>query len=90
MYKPAPRRKLKVDLKELAWALEDSTPFGNYFLDLDTGRIIFITVDTRSALERFVEELGDEDDFDVAIEEAIARSNYPDDEKVALREANHR
>ena len=74
---PAPKRKLKVDLEELAMAMDDHTGEADYYLDLETGQVAMVTGETRQALEEIMEELGDEGSLDdAAVEEAIAGSDH--------------
>jgi hypothetical protein len=52
-----PLRKLPVDLSELDFAFEWHEPEATYYLNLDTGAVVFVTRDDR----QFLEEYGPDD-----------------------------
>ena len=52
-----PRRKLKVDMEELAAALDDASGLVNYYLDQETGEVIPVTEEVRTALENIYQGL---------------------------------
>ncbi|MBN1660735.1 MAG: hypothetical protein JXA93_20230 [Anaerolineae bacterium] len=49
-------KKLQVDLAELTMAFEDASLENSYFLDLETGKVIWISGDTSRELESIYEE----------------------------------
>ena len=59
-------KRLQVDLGELGIALEDDSWESRYFLDLETGQVVWITGETSSQLERIYEEA-----YDPESEEAV-------------------
>jgi hypothetical protein len=59
-------RKLKVDLDELAYALEDASWETDYYLDLETGQVVMVRDEMRRELESIYEET-----YDPEIEEAF-------------------
>ena len=55
------KRRLEVDLGELAVAM-DSYSYGmNYYLDLETGRVVMVTDETDRELEEILDKICDED-----------------------------
>jgi predicted nucleotidyltransferase len=52
-------KKIQVDLVELAMAFQDSSQESSYYLDLETGHVIWITQETRWELESVLEETYD-------------------------------
>jgi hypothetical protein len=54
-------KKLQVDLAELALAFEDAMGERSYYLDLETGQVVWISQETRSELEGIYEEVYDPD-----------------------------
>lgn len=85
-----PARQLKVDLIDLAAAFENAGWEMSYFLDLETGRVILITEDTRSQYNRLVEALGDVDEAEWApmFEAALKEWPMPDWQRESVREAD--
>jgi 3-polyprenyl-4-hydroxybenzoate decarboxylase len=62
------RRRLKIDLAELAYAFENSDWETDYFLDLETGKIIMVKESTFRDLENIMdehEETEEEDEIDL-------------------------
>lgn len=84
-----PRRKLKVDLPELEFAFENTSFEATHYLDLETGRVIRITDETRRELEASHEEAWDEEKQEVlptAFAEAL--HNLPEWAQEAVQEAD--
>jgi len=52
-------RKLQVDLGELAMAYEDASWGHSYYLDLETGQVVWVSQETYSLLESIYEEIYD-------------------------------
>ena len=50
-------KKLPIDLSELAMAFEDAMGERSYYLDLETGQVVWISQETRSELESIYEEV---------------------------------
>lgn len=59
-------RKLKIDLDELAYVLEDASWETDQYLDLETGQVVMVRDETRRELEAIYEET-----YDPEIEEAF-------------------
>jgi hypothetical protein len=79
----SPRRKLRVDLSELEFAIDQHDPEITYYLDLETGRIVPLSDTTRYELESMLEEYdGEEPD----LPSLIAELEVQDWEKDALLE----
>ncbi|MEP7357783.1 MAG: UPF0158 family protein [Anaerolineales bacterium] len=55
---PKPTRRLRIDLTDLEEALEGGPDRPDYFLDLETGRVIVITEDVRSDYRALKREIG--------------------------------
>jgi len=53
------KRKLKVNVGEVAFALEDNSWETNHYLDLETGQVITVMADTFRELEKLFEEAYD-------------------------------
>ena len=67
-----PKRRLKVDLSELEMALDNYSWEMNYYLDLETGRVILLTEETQPDLERLHDLVCDLDEQEIMpVEEAI-------------------
>ncbi len=80
-----PKRKLELDLRELEAAFEQDTSWEvNHYLDLETGRVVSITSDTRQALEDLYQELDDEGADQTDWQAAIQQRDLPDWEKNEL------
>jgi hypothetical protein len=81
-------RKLKVDIDELISAMDDSSYEHNYYLDVETGRILLVTDETQSQLEEIYEAAPDEEsDEEFDLESSLEQLDLPDWQKDALREA---
>jgi Uncharacterised protein family (UPF0158) len=84
-----PMRQLKIDLDELARALEDSGYERQHYLDLDTGVVVSVTHETRRELEEIYEELSCEGDEEFSrFVEALRKRNFQDWQKEALLKAD--
>ena len=81
-----PKRKLTIDLGELVFAFDSGIDEAQYYLDLETGKVVLVTDDTGFQLEAIWEEL-DENPSHEATLEAIRNYNVPDWQKDALCEA---
>lgn len=82
-------RKLKIDVDELISAMDDASYEHNYYLDVETGRTLLVTDETRSQLEEIYEAAPDEEsreEFD--LESSLEQLDLPDWQKNALREAD--
>ena len=83
------RRRLAVDLEELATAFENGFPDLSYYLDSETGTVAMVSEETRSNLERIYAELDTGVDLDdVSVAEAIWQRDVADWEREALEEAD--
>ncbi len=81
-------RKLKIDLFDLAYALENVSWETNHYLDLETGQVIMVFTDTYRELEDFYEAAYDsesEEAFDLA--EVLEQRGLPEWQKQVLLEA---
>jgi hypothetical protein len=85
-----PTRRLKLDLVDLAAAFDNASWEMSYFLDLETGRVILLTDDTRSQYDRLVEAIGDVDQVEwaVAFESTLKDWDLPDWQRESVREAD--
>jgi hypothetical protein len=80
-----PKRRLPIDLDELAAALDDNSWEHHYYLDLTSGKVILVTDEMRLDLELIYEEALDEHGQErVPIGEAIEQAEVPDWEKPTL------
>lgn len=89
-------RKLNIDISELIFAMDDASYEHSYYLDVETGKTILVTSETRSQLEEITGEApddesdesdeSDEEEFD--LESALKQLDLPDWQKDALRDAN--
>jgi hypothetical protein len=79
----SPRRKLKVDLPELEFAIDQHDPEISYFLDLETGQVVPLSANTRYELESMLEEYGGEE---TDLPSLIAELDVQDWEKDTLLE----
>jgi hypothetical protein len=78
-------RRLKVDLSEVAFALENASCEMRHFLDLETGDVAYIGDEIRTELDEIDEELGDDDS--ASFETALASRGLPEWMGQAVREA---
>jgi hypothetical protein len=87
---PQPNRRLRIDLGDLEQAFEGGPDQANSFLDLETGRVITITDDTRSDYNRLCKAVGEVDanQWDAAFEAALERMDFHDWERELLRDAD--
>jgi hypothetical protein len=81
-----PKRKLKIDLGELAFAFDSGFGETSYYLDLETGNVVVVTDDTSLELATLREEL-DENASPGIILVAIQDHDMLDWQKDALLEA---
>ena len=59
-----PRRKLEVDLEELAAALDDTSGPVKYYLDLEIGEVVLVTEEVRDNLNDIYEGIEGETEED--------------------------
>jgi len=73
-------RQLAIDLAELAYAIENGTWEMPYFLDLDTGKLIFIIDEVRGQYNALAESLSEVDlaQWTQAFEAALAELHLPE------------
>jgi hypothetical protein len=84
-----PTRKLKLDIAELAFNMEDASDQNSYFLDLESGRILLLTDEIKRQLDELLEEELDDapPDSETFLESALEHSDLLDWEKEDVREA---
>lgn len=83
------KRKLNVDYGQLEMAFEDATFENRYFLDLETGKVIWIIDETSSHLEELYEEIYDPDSEEpVDLAQALQDYDLDDWQKELLLEAD--
>jgi hypothetical protein len=83
------KRKLKVNLAELAIALDTNSPEVRNYLDLETGEIATITQEVGWDLEKIYDEIYDEaGNRVVTMEEYVQGRDDPDWQKEVLLEAD--
>lgn len=83
------KRKLKIDMNELAIAFDNGSWEMSYFLNLETGDVQFITEDSTSDMQDFyaeVESAGD-DERDAAFREALEQNDLPEWRRAMALEA---
>src|SRR5439155_18579270 len=86
---PRMKRRLKLDLDDLAFAFEDANTEAANYLDLETGEVIRVSDEVRRELERLYEELdGVEDEDQSTFAAALPRRALPDWMKETIREAD--
>jgi hypothetical protein len=81
-----PKRRLKVDLDDLASAFDNGSYEMHFYLDMETGKVDLVTQETRGALEAIYEQILDEDGQErIPLEQALAeRHRLADWEKEAI------
>src|SRR5436305_11250634 len=83
------KRRVAVDLDELAGAFENGFPDLSYYLDVESGDVAMVSHDTRRELEEIYQELDNGGDLDDArVSEAIRQRDVPDWMRDALAEAD--
>src|SRR5439155_22968008 len=86
---PRMKRRLKLDLDDLAFAFEAANTEAANYLDLEAGEVVRVSDEIRRELERLYEELdGVEDEDQSALAAALQRRALPDWMKEAIREAD--
>ena len=80
-------RKLRVDLSELMYVFEDASSMMSHYLDLETGRVIMVTDETRWELERVNEEY-DPEEQSIDLAEFLRQGDLPDWQQKMLLEAD--
>jgi uncharacterized protein UPF0158 len=89
---PPARRRVRIDLADLAEAFDDASWEVSTFLDLDTGNVIRITAEARAELEALYAELpeepADEGHYRVAFAAALERREPPGWMRELLLEAD--
>ena len=83
------KRKVKVNLAELAIALDTNSPEMHNYLDLETGEIVTITEEIAWELKQIYDEIYDEErNRVVTLEEHLQGRDDPDWQKEMLLEAD--
>jgi len=83
------KRKVKVNLAELAIALDTNSPEMHNYLDLETGEIVTITEEFAWELKQIYDEIYDEErNRVVTLEEHLQGRDDPDWQKETLLEAD--
>ena len=83
------KRKVRVDLDELAIALDTDSPELRYYLDLETGEILAIMEEMDWRLEEIYAEIYDEDgNRVVTLEEYLQQQDDPDWQKEMILDAD--
>jgi len=83
---PPPKRQLKVDLDEVAFAMESRGFEITSYLDLETGEVIPVTQDARTYAEEILAQVGT-DAGSAAVARAIMEHDMPDWERDLVVEA---
>jgi hypothetical protein len=82
-------KELGIDLGQLEMAFEDASWESSYYLDLETGQVIWITQETRWELESLYEEGFDpESEEPMDLVKAIEEAGFPDWQQELLLEAD--
>ena len=81
-----PKRRLKVDLDDLASAFDNDSDEMHFYLDTETGKVELVTEETRRELEAIDEQIFDEEGQErIPLEQALAeRHRLADWEKEAI------
>ena len=83
------RRRLALDLEDVATAFENGFPDLSYYLDLETGAVAMVSDETRGELGQVYAELDTGEDLDDAtVAKAIQQRDVPDWQREALAEAD--
>lgn len=83
------KRKIKVDMAELAIALDEHSFQMHYYLDLETGEVIMITDEIASRLQEIYAEIHDQAGAsDVSLEEYLQELDDRDWQKEMLLDAD--
>lgn len=83
------KRKVRIDLDELAIALDTDSPELHQYLDVETGQILAIMEDIAWKLEEIYEEICDEDGNPVVtLEEYFQQRDDPDWQKEMILDAD--
>jgi hypothetical protein len=82
------KRKVNVDLDELALALDTDFSELHQYLDLETGQVISIMEEFASELEGIYDEIYDEGNRAVSLEDYLQRREDPDRQKEMMLEAD--
>ena len=81
-------RRLKVDLGEVAFAMENATYDFRHFLDLELGEVAFVSDEIRSELDAIDAEVyNDDGSVRVPFEDVLKQRNLPAWMEDAVREA---
>jgi Uncharacterised protein family (UPF0158) len=83
------KRRVAVDLDELAGAFENGFPDLSFYLDVESGEVAMVSDDTRCELEEIYQELDNGEDLnDARVSEAIRQRDVPDWMRDVLEEAD--
>ena len=84
-------RKLKLKMMDLVEAFELGSDMADYYLDVETGKVISLTDEIRDAANEVAEEaVGEDEEQPLSAEDtekALSESDLPDWEKDAVRDA---
>jgi len=81
-------RQLKIDLSELEMAFDSGSEMISYYLDLETGEVISLSVEERGLLESIYESYYDEQSENVDWENAFEKEHVPDWQREQLQNAD--
>jgi hypothetical protein len=82
-------RRLKLDLSDLVEAFENTSWDMTYYLDLETGKVILVTDETRQELNAIYRDVGDLADDDGSLfAAALRRRGLPGWQQEMVREAD--
>lgn len=82
-------RRLKIDLTELAYAFENSDWETDYFLDLETGKIVMVRESTFRDLENIIDDLEEEEQEDeIDLPDALDEMDLEDWERRVILQAD--
>jgi hypothetical protein len=81
-------RQLKIDLSELEMAFDSGSEMISYYLDLETGEVISLSVEERGLLESIYESYYDEQSKNVDWENAFEKEHVPDWQREQLQNAD--
>lgn len=81
-------KRVTIDWPELEFAFQNASWEANYYLDLETGEVIFVAQETIEQLEMLYEQADEPEDADtIDLDAALAKSNLRDWQQAEIRKA---
>ncbi len=82
-----PKRRLKIDMGDLAMAFENSWPEIENYLDLETGRIIIVDDEASSILNRLMDDVDTDNDGEDVLDDWLQKHDVEDWQGEIVKEA---